>query len=426
MATSSRRTVITGFGLITPIGMGREGTWQGMLAGKSAVRTIQSFDPSGLMVQIAAELPGFDAKNLVDKKDRKQLRTMGKAIQIGFVAGSMALQDAGIKAGEFEPTRLGISFGASTISSELDELTPAAVKTVDPATNSVNMKIWGTEGLPLMPPLWLLKYLPNFAAAHVSILHNAQGPSNSITMGDVAGNLSLAEGRRILQRGIADIMLTGGSDSRISPLSIARMQIFYPFSHQTESPETACRPFDSKRSGVVLGEGAGIIVLEELEHARKRQASIYAEVVGTGDACDFELNGNGISQAIQAAMKDAGITSNDLDHVVAQGFSDPKLDAAEAQGLKLAFGSGCPPVLTIKGYIGNTGAASGSIETAISALALHHGILPASINHENPDPACPIPVATQQQPVSKEYSLKINFSDMGQCSVIVLKRWKNV
>lgn len=425
MSTTPLRTVITGFGLVTPVGMGRDAAWQGFLAGKSAVRRIETFDASGLENQIAAELPGFDAKTLVEKKDRKQLRTMGKAIQIGFVGGSMALHDAKLTPGSFEPSRLGISFGAGTISSELEELVPGALKTVLPDGKTVNMETWGTEGMPMMPPLWLLKYLPNFAAAHVSILNNAQGPSNSITMTDVAGCLSIAEGRRIIQRGAADIMLTGGSDSRVSILSIARMQMFAPLSKATENPEEACRPFDTKTTGIVLGEGAGIVVLEELEHAKKRGATIYAEVVGCGDACDYDLDGTGIAQAIQAAMKSANITVNDLDHVVAQGYGEAKLDKAEAQGLKLAFGAACPPVVAIKGMIGNTGAASGGIETALSALALYHGTVPGSINHTNPNPACPTPVLTKSQSRSKDYSLKICFSDMGQCSVIALKRWDN-
>lgn len=424
MTTTPLRTVITGFGLLTPLGNNREATWEGILAGKTAIRPIETFDASGLVVHIAAEIPGFDAKTLVDKKDRKQLRTMGKAIQIGFVAGSQALQDAKLAPGSFEPTRLGISFGASTISSELEELAPGAVKTVLPGNREVNMETWGTEGMPLMPPLWLLKYLPNFAAAHVSILNNAQGPSNSITMQDVAGSQAIAEARRIIQRGAADIMLTGGADSRISILSIARMQLFYPFCTASENAAEACRPFDTQASGVVLGEGAGILVLEELGHAQKRGATIYAEVVGHGDACDFDMDGTGIAQAIQQAMKSANITVNDLDHVVSQGFSYRPYDTAEAKALELAFGKNCPPVVTFKGLIGNTGAASGGIETALSALALHHGTVPASVNYTHPDAAHPVPVLTHKKAVSKPYSLKINFADMGQCTVIVLQRWQ--
>ncbi|HMP18311.1 MAG TPA: beta-ketoacyl-[acyl-carrier-protein] synthase family protein, partial [Gemmatales bacterium] len=418
------RTVITGFGLLTPVGMGREAAWQGILAGKSAVRTIETFDHSGLDVHLAAELPGFDAKTLVDKKDRKQLRTMGKAIQIGFVAGSLALQDAKLAPGTFEPTRLGISFGASTISSELEELAPAAVKTVLPGNREVDMKIWGTEGMPLMPPLWLLKYLPNFAAAHVSILNNAQGPSNSITMQDVAGNQAIAEAYRIIRRGGADIMLTGGSDSRISILSYSRTQLFYPYSKQSVNPAEACRPFDKDATGVILGEGAGILVLEELSHARKREASIYAEVVGYGDACDFDRDGSGIAQAIEMALKSAAISPQELDHIVAQGYGHPPFDIAEAKAIQKVFGQACPPVVALKGILGNTGAASGGIETAYSALALHHGTVPASINYANSHPDCSIPVQTEEKPVSKPYSLKINFADLGQCTVIVLKRWQ--
>jgi 3-oxoacyl-[acyl-carrier-protein] synthase II len=425
MSTASIRTVITGFGLLTPAGLGRDATWQGLQTGKSNIDRIKWFDPSGLEVQIAAELPGFDPKNFLDKHARKQLKTMGKAIQIGFAAGTLALQDSKLEAGKFDPLRLGVSFGAATIASELDELTYSATATVAPGTTQVNMKTWGKEGMPAMPPLWLLKYLPNFAAAHVSILNNAQGPSNSITMGDVAGTLAIAEARRIIQRGAADMMLTGGSDSRINPLSIVRLQMFYPLTRRNEPPQEACRPFDKNRSGTVIGEGSGILVLEELGHAQKRGATIYAEVAGTGDATDVKMDGSGVARAVKNALKSAGIKPSDLDHVVAQGFGDPRLDRMEGRGLLSALET-CPPVYAAKGQLGNTGAAAGGIETAISAFALQNGVLPASLNYATPDPECPLPVSTQPKQVTKDYSLKLCFSDLGQCSAVILKRWRGV
>jgi 3-oxoacyl-[acyl-carrier-protein] synthase II len=336
------------------------------------------------------------------------------------------LQDAKIAPQTVDPTRLGISFGSATIASELDELTYAATRTVPPGEKQVNMKIWGTEGMPAMPPLWLLKYLPNFSAAHVSILHNAQGPSNSITMVDVASSLAIAEARRILQRGLADVMMTGGPDSRINPLSITRLEMFYPLSRKNENPADACRPFDLKRSGIVLGEGAGILVLEELNHAQKRGATIYAEIVGAGDACDVKRDGSGIARALKAALKSANISPQELDHVVAQGFGDKRFDHIEANALVSALGSECPPVYAAKGALGNTGAASGGIETALSAMALQHGTVPASLNYREPDPECPITVITSPKPVTKDYSLKLCFTDMGQTSALVLKRWRGV
>jgi len=200
--------------------------------------------------------------------------------------------------------------------------------------------------------------------------------------------------------------------------------MFYPLTRQNEPAEKACRPFDAKQTGIVLGEGAGILVLEELEHAKKRGATIFAEVVGSGDACDYDLDGTGIAQAIQAALKSANISPSDVDHVVAQGYGDTKLDTSEAKGILAVFGKECPPIVALKGMIGNTGAASGGIETAFSALALQSGTIPASINCEYPYPAMTLPVLTKSRPVTKDYSLKICFSDMGQCSVIVLKRWQ--
>ncbi len=426
MSTAWPRTVITGIGVLTPIGEGIDPFWQSVMAGQSGVKRISLFDATGFPIRIAGEVTGFDAKKYIDKKDRKSLKMMARSIQMGVAVSGMALKDANLDPSQFDPTRIGIDFGASLIASDLDELAPGAHVSTDHGKKPVDMQIWGTQGLAVMPPLWMLKYLPNMPACHVSIMHNLQGPSNTITENDVAGLLSLAEAKRIIERGLADVMLTGASDSRINPLSLTRLSLFQQFTKRNDDPARACRPFDRERDGIIPGEGACNLILEELSHAEKRQASIYGEVVGAGAAQDRHRDGQGIARAIQAAMKQAGITAAQLDHINAHGYSHPHFDVMEAKGIRQAFGDQAPPVFAAKGYLGNIGSPGGPAELAISLLAMKHGSLPASLNYEYPDPECPLHVLHgEPKPITKDYVLKISFSDLGQCCAVVVKRWQD-
>lgn len=288
------------------------------------------------------------------------------------------------------------------------------------------MDLWGAQGLAVLPPLWMLKYLPNMLACHVSILHDAQGPNNTITENDVASLLAMGEGYRILARNQADFLLIGGADSKINPLSMVRHSLFAHMSRRNDAPLLASRPFDKRRDGFVPGEGAGVFVLEELEHARRRSAHIYAEVVGFGSAFDRGCDGTGLARAIRAALRDADIGPDAIDHVNAQGFSAPASDAWEAQGIRAVFGEGAEaaPVFAAKSYFGNLNAGSGTTELAASVLALEHGQVPPTLNYDEPDPACPITViAGSPKPVRRPYVLKISFTEMGQCAALVLRKW---
>jgi 3-oxoacyl-[acyl-carrier-protein] synthase II len=273
-------------------------------------------------------------------------------------------------------------------------------------------------------------------ACHVSLFHNAQGPNNTITENDVAGLLALGEAYRILVRDQADLFLVGGAESRINPLSMVRQCLFDALSRRNEAPEKACRPFDRRRDGFVLGEGGGVFVLEELEHARRRGARIYGEVLGFGAAFDASVNPrianakatageSGLARAIRAALREAGIGPEDIDHVNAHGLSAVTSDAWEARGLQDVF-SACRspvPVFAAKSYFGNLGAGGSTAELAASLLALQNGLLPATLNYEDPDAACPVAVAAQPRPISKPYVLKISFTQMGQCAAMVVRKW---
>lgn len=419
--------MITGVGIINPIGLTKGQFWDSLSMGRSGIRTISSFDASALPTRIAGEITGFSGKDYVDKKERKSIKIMSRSIQLAVAAAQLALDDSGIDKSQLDPARFGVEFGAGLIASELEELGPASQISANCRPGVVDLQQWGSQGLAHMPPLWMLKYLPNMLACHVSILHNAQGPNNTITENDVASLLALGEAYRILGRNLADFFLVGGADSKINPLSLVRHSLFMPLSHRNESPEKACRPFDRGRDGIVPGEGGGVFALEELEHARRRNAHIYAEVVGFGAAFDRKCDGTGLARAIRVALREAGIAPRDIDHVNAQGFSAVASDVWEARGLQEVFGDCNPPVpvFAAKSYFGNLGAGSGTSELAASVLAMEHGQVPRTLNYEDPDPRCPLAVITgQAQPVRRDHLLKISFTEMGQCAAVVLRKWQ--
>jgi 3-oxoacyl-[acyl-carrier-protein] synthase II len=426
MATISRRVVITGLGVLSPLGLDLAGYWQALQAGRSGVRPIDGFDVSALPSRIGGQVVGFDARNYIDKKERKNLKSMSRSIQLAVAAAQLALDDSGVDKARLDPTRFGVDFGAGLIATDLEELADAAWVSGNCQPGVVDLEKWGEQGLRCIQPLWMLKYLPNMLASHVSILHNAQGPNNTITENDVASLLALGEAYRIVGRDQADFMLAGGADSKMNPLSLVRHNLFVPLSRRNDAPERASRPFDRCRDGIVPGEGAGVLVVEELEHARRRGARVYAEIVGFGAASDHARTGAGLARAIGAALADAGIGPEDLDHVNAQGFSARDTDAWEAQGLVRALGGGRPvPVFAPKSYFGNLGAGASGVELAASILALGHGLLPPTLNYEEPDPECPVPIAAgAARPTTHRHALKVAFTEMGQCAAVVVRKWE--
>jgi 3-oxoacyl-[acyl-carrier-protein] synthase II len=413
-------------GVISPIGSTSETLWASLRNGESGIRAIQSFNPGGLPVRIAGEVQNFEAKNYLDKKERKSLRVMARTIQLAVAAAQLAMEDGRVDKRQLDPTRFGVEFGASLIASELEELGMAAEVSANCQPGSVDLMKWGEQGIAAIPPLWMLKYLPNMLACHVSILHNAQGPNNSITESDVAGLLALGEAFRILGRNQADFFLVGGGESKINPLSLSRQCLFQTLSRRNETPAQASRPFDEGRDGMVIGEGAGVVIVEDLEHAQRRGARIYAELVGFGAAFDHDHRGAGLARAIRAALADAAIGPEEIDHINAHGLSSPEADRWEARAIQEVFGTRNPPapVFALKSYIGNLGAASGTTELIASLLALQHGVLPPTLNYEVPDPACPLLVAAgSPRPVIRPYVLKVGFTELGQCAAVVCRKW---
>lgn len=419
---SVRRTVITGLGVISPIGKDADAFWAALAAGKSGVRPVEYFDASELPSRIAGTIPDFDAKSYLEKKDRKQLRVMARPIQLAVAAAKVALDHTKIDKAKLDPTRFGVEFGAGLMPSELDEIAPASVASANCQPMTVDMKRWGEQGLPAITPLWMLKYLPNMHACHISVLHNAQGPNNTITESDVAPILAVCEAVRIIRRNHADFFLVGGTDAKVHPLSMVRQSLFGHLSRRNDAPERACRPFELDRDGVVLGEGAGVLAVEELSHAQNRGAKIWGEIVGFGSAFDRGFTGKGIARAIRAALQQANVTPADIDHVNAHGLGARDADAWEARGIHEVFGNDTP-VWAIKSYTGSLAAGSPLVELAGSLLALQSGVLPPTLNYDKPDPACPVRVLREQRPVAKPYIVKLSATDLGQCAALVCKRW---
>ena len=429
MASSKRRVVITGCGAFTPIGNDAAAVWDSLRAGKCGIATIRAFDPTGLPSRIAGQVNDFtankyfDRKNEVEKAVGKSLKMMARTIQLGLVASKLAMADANLQRGQFDPTRYGVVFGSCMISIDVDDVVPPSLAASNGAAGPVNLKAWGDK-LETVEPTWMLKYLPNMAACHTSILHDLQGPSNSITSDDAASLLALGEALRVIRRGSADGFVVGASESKLSVLSLARHNLFLPLSRRNDEPEKACRPFDADRDGMVLGEGGTVMLVEERETAMKRGAQIVAEVCGFGAAFDGKRDGSGLARAVRAALAEAGIGPADLDHVNAHAYGVPKWDAWEAKGLRLALGDAANqvPVFAAKGYIGNLGAAGGLTELYFSLLALRHRELPPTLNCERPDRECPIRVHNSGlRPVEKPYMLKVNYTDLGQCAAAVLR-----
>jgi 3-oxoacyl-[acyl-carrier-protein] synthase II len=420
---SARRVVITGLGIVSPLGKDAASFWSGLTERTSGVRLVEIFDTSGMPSRIAGMVPDFDAKSYLDKKERKQLRVMARPIQLAVAAAQVALDHGKVDKSKLDPTRFGVEFGAGLMPSDLDEIAHASVASANCQPMVVDMKRWGEQGLAAITPLWMLKYLPNMHACHISVIHNAQGPNNTITESDVAPLLALSEATRILRRDQADFFLVGGTDAKVHPLSMVRQNLFGHLSKRNHEPQRASRPFDRDRDGVVIGEGAGVLAVEELEHAKRRGAAIYGEVVGFGSAFDRGFTGKGIVRAIRAALQQAGLTPADIDHVNAHGLSTREADVWEARGINDVFGV-TVPVWAIKSYTGSLSAGSPLVELAGSLMALGQGTLPPTLNYETPDPECPVQVLREPRKTTKPYALKLSTTDLGQCAAVIVRKWE--
>jgi 3-oxoacyl-[acyl-carrier-protein] synthase II len=416
-----QEVVVTGLGIVCPIGVGAEAVWRSVEAGRSGVRVVPELAEAGVRIPIAGDVADFDPKEYV--KPRKSLKVMAREIQLGFTAAEMAWTDAELEDATIDRDRLGVTSGSNMFCPELPELA-AAYRASDAGGGKFEFSRWGAAGLREIFPLWLLKYLPNMAPAHVSIVHDARGPSNSIVAGDVSGLLALIEAADVVGRGHADVMLAGGASSTIALMDLmwhagARL------SPRVDEPERACRPFDADRDGMVGAEGAAMFVLESRQHAEARGARPLARIAGyarrheplVGQALP---TGQAIRQVIEAALAAAGAKPAAVGHVNAHGLSTELDDRIEAEAIRAALGD--VPVTAPKSYFGNIGPAGGAVELAVSLLALEHGLVPPTLNYDTPDPKCPVNVVSEPTPAANSSVLALNHRTTGQAVAMLVER----
>ncbi len=428
-----RRVVVTGVGVISPIGIGAKAFWENLLAGKVGVRRIQQFDPSGFPCQVAGEIPEYKIGDYVPKSYRKATKVMARDIELAVIAADDAMKDAGLKTKAYTETpeikseRFGCNIGAGLINTELDELT--AAMHVAREANKLDLHKWGRDGMQQLTPLWLLKYLPNMLACHVTIIHQLKGPSNTITCADASSHLAIGEAFRTIQRGKADLAICGGAESKVNPMGMIRHNLLRRLNETSnDAPEQAVRPFDQDAAGMANGEGGGLLILEEFEHAKARGAKIYAELVGFGASQDTysitepDPSGHSYGRAIAKALADANLPPNSVDLLIPCGLGIPSHDAAELNGLTQVFGGGLERVAMspVKSQIGNLAAGSGA-ETAAALFAIRDAKIPPAINTRKVREGRTLNVAAQARDQKVNVSVSSVYSIGGQNAALVFR-----
>ena len=405
------RVAITGLGLITPVGLDVPTTWSALVEGRSGIRPISRWDASGLETRIAGEVKGFDPLKYFD---RKEARRLDRYSQLAVAASREALDDAGWTMSPDNAGRIGVIIGTG-------------IGGID--TLSQQFQVFFERGPSRLSPFLTTMMPANMAAGHVSIYFGARGPTFCIASACASGAHAIGEAAELIRYGRATAMLAGGSDASLVPIVVGAFNASHALSTRNDAPEKASRPFDRDRDGFVPGEAAGILLLENLEHARARGATIHAELVGFGATADASHvtappeGGTGAAEAMRIALTDAGLRPEDVDYINAHGTSTQLNDRAETQALKAVFGEAAyrVPISSTKSMTGHLLGAAGAVEAAISALVIRHGMIPPTINLENPDPECDldfVPGAARRAPVRTVLSNSLGFGGQNACLVL--------
>lgn len=411
---SHRRVVITGVGLITPLGTGTEKTWDGVVNGRPAVRRISHFDPTGLPSRIAAEVPDFDVNSFIDVKEQKK---MDRFIHFALASASIAMKDSGLKITKENAGRVGVIVGAGM----------GGLPAIERFT-----RILFERGHKKISPFFIPMTIINLASGQISIRFGAKGPNSAIATACASGTHSIGDAFRAIQYGIADAMICGGAEATITPVGIAGFSAMKALSTRNDEPEKASRPFDRDRDGFVMGEGSGIMILEELGHALRRDAKIYAEIIGYGMTSDaYHMtspppDGDGAVQCMKAAINDAGIRPEDVNYINAHGTSTKHGDEIETLAIKNVFGEHAYRlcVSSTKSMIGHLLGASGGVEAVICALSVFNNIAPPTINLDNPDTECDldyIPHRARSFDINIAMSNSFGFGGTNAC--IILRKY---
>jgi len=411
----NRRVVVTGIGLVTPVGNSVETTWTALVQGRSGADYIKKFDTEKFSVRFACEIKDFDPLNYVEKKEA---RKMGAFIHYAIAASQEAVDDSGLKITDEVAENVG-----TYISSGIGDFW---------AIEREHSKLLN-DGPSRVSPFFIPSAIVNLASGQVSIRHNAKGPNSATATACSAGAHAIGDSFKIIQRGDADAMICGGAESAITPMSVAGFAALRALSTRNDDPQHASRPFDLNRDGFVIGEGAGILILEELEFAKRRGARIYAEVVGygmTGDAFHITMpdaSGSGAVRVMQRTLKDAGVNPEDVGYINAHGTSTPYNDKFETMAIKKTFGEHAQkiPISSTKSMTGHLLGAAGGVEGVFSVLSIYRNILLPTINYETPDPECDLDyIPNQAREATIQYALSNSFGFGGTNAALLFKRYE--
>ncbi|MFL5303128.1 MAG: beta-ketoacyl-ACP synthase II [Anaeromyxobacteraceae bacterium] len=411
---SRRRVVVTGLGIICPVGTGIDESWKAVTSGKSGIGPITQFDASTFPTRIAGEVKNFEPEKWIDKKE---VRRNDRFIHFAMAAAEMAMKDSGLDMAKEDADRIGAIIGAGL----------GGLSTIEDTHNTFMQK-----GVKRIGPFFIPSLIVNLAPGQISLRYGLKGPNYSPVSACATGNHSIGDALMLIERGMADVMITGGAEATITPLGIGGFCAARALSERNDAPEKASRPFDKNRDGFVAGEGAGLLVVEEYEHAKKRGARIYAELAGYGASADANHitspapEGEGGQRAMRMALKDAGLNPEQVGYVNTHGTSTPQGDIAECQAINRVFGDHAKKGLAVsstKSMTGHLLGAAGGIEAVFSILALSSGVLPPTINVEEQDPECQLDVIPNQAREKRvEAVLSNSFGFGGTNAVIAFKR----
>jgi 3-oxoacyl-[acyl-carrier-protein] synthase II len=410
----TRRVVVTGVGLVCALGIGTEESWKNLVAGVSGIETITSFDTTGFDCRIAGEVKNFDPFQWIEKKE---LKKMGRFIQIALAGADFAVQMSNWKPEQSDLDEVGVYVSSGIGGFDIIEREHGKLLNGGPSRIS---------------PFFIPSAIVNLASGHISIRYGARGPNSATATACSASAHAIGDSFKIIERGAAEMMICGGTEATVTPMGIGGFASMKALSTRNDDPAGASRPFDAQRDGFVVGEGAGILILESLEHAQKRGAQILAEIVGygmSGDAYHITQpaeNGDGAFRVMRAALKDAKLSPDDIGYVNAHGTSTPLGDCLETIALKRVFGERAKrvPVSSTKSMTGHLLGGAGGLEAGICVLALRDQILPPTINQETPDPACDLDyVPNEARKASVEYVLSNSFGFGGTNAALIFQRW---
>jgi 3-oxoacyl-[acyl-carrier-protein] synthase II len=416
---ADREVVITGLGIVSPIGVGHEAVWSAIESGRSGVRHLPHLASAGWIAPFGGEVTDFDPKALI--QPRKSIKVMSRDIQLASAAAELAFQDACLSQATLDPERFGVVGAAGVMYCDLEELRVPFVEWLKQEDFDIHR--WSRKAMGELYPLWMLKYLPNMPACHIGIRYDARGPNNTIAEGDVSSLLALSEAADVIRRDHADVMIVGGTGSRLNVSDLMWHRGARVALNGVLPAEQICRPFDAHRGGQVNGEGAAQIVIETREHAERRGAKILGRVAGSATRCEGAAagcrpTGRSIANAIRAALSLCCLEPGDIAYVNAHGNSTREDDPIEARAIRETLGD--VPVTAPKSYFGNLGQGSGMVELAVSLLASTRGVIPATLNYETPDADCPVNVVTETQPAESDSFIKLSHNATGQAAAVII------